>query len=222
MVVTYNKRLPKLKPILEDSWKILAINDTERQKFTEKPLICYRRNKNLRDMIGQTRISRNKVVKGKKTSTGRCLPCRSRPDAKCCYHVISTNFFTNKTKEKKFEIRQKLGCKSQDAIYLAFCDKCNDKQYVGNVEQQKVHRQINKHRNDSKKEGTIAIDQHFCLPNHTFNDFRMIVIEEISNQNMTKDQIRRILLKREDFWITKLQTLEPHGFNGKLNCPQAQ
>ena len=69
LVVTYNKRLPKLKPILEDSWKILAINDTERQKFTEKPLISYRRNKNLRDMIGQTRISQNKVVKG--------VPCRS-------------------------------------------------------------------------------------------------------------------------------------------------
>ena len=50
----------------------------------------------------------------------------------------------------------------------------------------------------------------------------MIVIEEISNQNMTRDQIRRILLKREDFWITKLQTLEPHGFNDKLNFPQAQ
>ena len=30
LVVTYNMRLPKLKPILEDSLKILGINDTER------------------------------------------------------------------------------------------------------------------------------------------------------------------------------------------------
>ena len=50
----------------------------------------------------------------------------------------------------------------------------------------------------------------------------MIVIEEISNQNMTREQIRHTLLKREDFWIIKLQTLEPHGFNDKLNFPQMQ
>ena len=50
----------------------------------------------------------------------------------------------------------------------------------------------------------------------------MIVIEEISNQNMTREKIRQTLLKREDFWIVKLQTLEPHGFNDKLNFPQMQ
>lgn len=219
LVVTYNRRLPKLKNIVEESWKILEINDTERQKFNEKPLICYRRNKNLRDILGQTRISRNKVVKGKTRSTGGCFPCRSRPDTKCCQHVVSTKYFTDKTKEKRFDIRQKLGCKSKDAIYLAWCDRCNDKQYVGKVESQKAHKRINKHRNDSKKEGTIAIDQHFREPNHNFNDFRMIIIEEISDRNMTREQVRRTLLKREDFWITKLQTLEPHGFNDKLNFP---
>ena len=220
LVVTYNRRLPKLKPILEESWKILAINETVRPNFIENPLICYRRNKNLRDILGQTRISRNKVVKQKSRTTGRCHPCRSRPDAKCCRHIISTNFFTNKTRDQRFDIRQRLGCKSKDAIYIAFCDKCDDnRQYVGKVEQQKAHRRINKHRNDSKKDGTISIDQHFRQQNHTFDDFRMIVIEEIYNGNMTREQIRHTLLKREDFWIKKLQTLEPHGFNDKLNFP---
>ena len=108
-----------------------------------------------------------------------------------------------------------------NAIYLAFCNRCLKDQYVGKIESQKAHKRINKHRNDSKKEGTIAIDQHFREPGHTFDDFRMIVIEEITDQNLTKEQIRHTLLQREDFWITKLQTLEPNGFNDRLNFPHA-
>ena len=47
----------------------------------------------------------------------------------------------------------------------------------------------------------------------------MIIIEEVTKKNMTKEQMRTTLLKREDFWILKLGTLEPHGFNDRLNFP---
>ena len=221
LVVTYDKRLPRIKEILEESWNILKINEAEGQKFKEKPLVCYRRNKNLRDILGQTRLSRNKVVRKKNQGRGRCTPCRSRPDAKCCNHVVSTDFFADKTGKRRFDIRQRTGCKSKNAIYLAFCEKCNKKQYVGKLEEQKAHRRINKHRNDAKKDGTIGIDQHFRTPGHSFDDFRIIIIEEITDKNMTKEQVRHTLLKREDFWISKLQTLEPHGFNDRLNFPNS-
>ena len=69
--------------------------------------------------------------------------------------------------------------------------------------------------------GTISIDQHFREENHSFEDFRLIIIEEITDQNMTREQVRHTLLTREDFWIKKLQTLEPNGFNDKLNFPHA-
>ena len=36
---------------------------------------------------------------------------------------------------------------------------------------------------------------------------------------MTKEQIRHALLRREDFWVKSLGTLEPLGFNEKLNFP---
>ena len=94
LVVTYNKRLPNLKKILEESWSTLHINETEKAKFKEEPLVCYRKNKNLRDILGQTRISK-KVARKKLQRTGRCAPCRSRPDTKCCQHVVSTTYFTD-------------------------------------------------------------------------------------------------------------------------------
>jgi hypothetical protein len=219
LVVSYNKRLPNLKKILEESWSTLQINETEKAKFKEGPLVCYRKNKNLRDILGQTRISKNRVARKKHQRTGRCAPCRSRPDTKCCQHVVSTTYFTDQA-GRSYDIRQRVGCKSRNAIYLAFCIKCNHKQYVGKVEKQGTNKRINKHRNDSKRDDSIAIDAHFREAGHIFNrDFRLIVIEEIEDQNMTKEQIRETLLRREDFWIVKLKTLEPRGFNDRLNFP---
>ena len=93
-------------------------------------------------------------------------------------------------------------------------------QYVGKVESQGASLRINKHRNDAKREDSIGIDRHFRLPGHDFDrDFRLIVIEEISNKNLTKEQNRLALLRREDFWIKKLETLEPNGYNDRLNFP---
>ena len=221
LVVTYNRKLPRIQELVDESWDILKINESIGQKFSEKPMICYRRNQNLREILGQNRISNNRVVKRRPETTGGCSPCRARPDTKCCNHVVQTKTFTDKLKRRQYTIRQKLNCKSKDALYLAWCDRCNAKQYVGKVESQKAHRRINKHWNDAKKDGSIGIDQHFRGPNHTFDDFRMIIIEEITNRNMTREQIRQTLLKWEDFWITKLNTLEPHGFNEKLNFPNA-
>ena len=50
-------------------------------------------------------------------------------------------------------------------------------------------------------------------------DFRVIVIEEITRKNLTRDQMCNLLHHREDFWITKLKIVEPNSFNEKLNFP---
>ena len=87
LVVTYDNRLPNIKKILDEDWKILQINENEGRKFSEKPRLCYKRNKNLRDILGQTRIKNNKVVRRTEDPPkGRCTPCRGRSDAKCCNH----------------------------------------------------------------------------------------------------------------------------------------
>ena len=220
LIVTYNKNLPDLKGILNTTWEHLEINPTVKAKFQDKPIICYKRNRNLRDEIGQTRISRNRVVRERIHQRGRCSPCLGRTDCQCCNHMISTSFFTNATGEARFEIRHRTNCRSKNAIYLGFCLKCNTKQYVGKVESQGTNKRVNKHRNDVHRPDAIAVDKHFCQPGHDFNrDFRIIVIEEVTKKNLTKEQMREILLRREDFWILKLRTLEPLGFNKKLNFP---
>ena len=219
LIITYNRTLPDLNDIINKTWEHLQINPSTAAKFPEKPILCYKRNRNLRDLIGQTKISRNKVVRNREANRGRCSPCNGRSDCLCCNHIINTTFFTSRT-GRRFEIRHRTNCRTKYAIYLGLCLKCNEEQYVGKVEAQGTNRRVNKHRNDVARPDAISIDRHFNQPGHCFNrDFRIIVIEEITNKNLTNEQMRNLLLRREDFWIQKLGTLHPGGFNDKLNFP---
>ena len=68
-----------------------------------------------------------------------------------------------------------------------------------------------------KRTKSIPYDEHFHQPNHNFdNHARFIIIESLENQvNTTID--RKRLEEREDFWVSRLQTTAPKGFNDKWN-----
>ena len=220
LIVTFNKHLPKLKEIVDNTWKTLKINPDESGKFEDQPILCFRRNRNLKDLIGQTRISNSKVLRKREKTIGKCTPCLSRIDTKCCKHIVSTSKFTNRSGTREYSIFHNVNCKSKNVIYLAHCRKCDNKPYVGKCEDQRMHKRINKHRCDAKRKDSIPIDRHFLLPNHNFDrDFRLTIIEEVTKRDLTKEQIRELLLRREDFWISKLETIHPGGFNEQLNYP---
>ena len=61
---------------------------------------------------------------------------------------------------------------------------------------------------DAIKINSIPIPRQFLLPDHNFEtDFKLTIIEQISNTNMTKERRRHLLLQGEDFLIKKLETL---------------
>ena len=63
-----NQTLPNFRKILSDNWSLLKINSRLKHVFNEQPVIAYRRNKNLRDVIGDTTIKNNKVVRKQKST----------------------------------------------------------------------------------------------------------------------------------------------------------
>ena len=103
-VVTSKKTLPGIKEILEKNWNILQINEDISKAFEEKPRIVCCRNKNLRDLIGQTTISNNKVIRKKNTQSkpGKCSKCNRRTGNQCCNQVLSTNTFRSQTTKEVF------------------------------------------------------------------------------------------------------------------------
>lgn len=218
LAVTYNKNLPNLRQAIDKNWNILSINSTIAPLFTEKPIIAFRRNSNLQQLLCKHKLQNNKPIIRSDKKIGRCRPCLSRANNKCCKQMVSTNHFTNRTTGKKFNIYHNLNCKSHNVIYLIECSLCNYKPYVGKSETPSNLR-TNNHRHDSKKQDSIPVDQHYGTIGHDFTKHAKItLIEKVENtSHMTEDEITNTLERREDFWIIKLNTLKPHGFNQELN-----
>ena len=215
-ITTYNKHTPDIKNIIDTCWDTLKVNKNIVGKFTEKPILSFRRNMNLKDLIGQTKLINNKVVRNSTKQIGKCSPCLTRTINKCCKNIQSTSVFKNRLTNRIFKIFHHVNCKSKFIIYLVECKKCHDKPYVGKTELM-ANERLNGHRSDARKHNSIPVDRHFLENGHNFEtDFKMTIIEQINKPNLTKESKRQLLLKREDFWIQKLQTLSPNGFNEEL------
>lgn len=216
-ITTFNKTLPKIKDTINKHWNLLQINDNLKNTFQEQPVYAYRRNKNLRDIIGQTTLLNSKVVRKKELKVGKCRPCLTQIHNQCCKQVTSTTNFTSQQTKQTFKIYHNLNCRSDFVIYLLECRRCKI-QYIGKSEPP-FNLRLNKHRNDAKnpKEDTIEACKHFNQ-HHRFNrDAKFTLIEQIKDKRKSREELRTILLKRENFWINKLKTLKPYGLNQELN-----
>ena len=179
-------------------------------------MIAFRKNKNLRQILCKHNLKNNQIMK-RENKIGKCRPCLSRPNNLCCKQMASTTFFTKRKSGKRYNILHNLNCKSNNVIYLIECILCNFKPYVGKSEPPSNMR-TNNHRADSSKENSIAVDKHFGQQGHDFTKHaRITLIEQIKDPNKSKEEITYILEKRENFWIIKLDTLCPNGFNQSLN-----
>ena len=217
-VVTYNQQLPPIKEAIDKHWDILKIDPKLRTVFSDKPFMAFKRNKNLRDIIGQKTVLNDKVRRHKDIATqkGWCSPCNSHGKNLCCRQIRNTNHFMSTSTKQTFKIHHRLNCRSKFVIYLLECKRCSI-QYVGKSEWA-MNIRINKHRDDVLREDAILACQHYKQTSHSFNeDATFTIIETLKDQGKELTSMRRTLEDREDFWIKKLKTLTPFGFNEKLN-----
>ena len=187
--------------------------------------MAFRRNRNLRDILGQVHVSRGRKILRKpinKKRTG-CTACLSTTRNLCCGHIVSTKKFRSDATGEELEILHNLNCKSRNVIYLAHCSLCRNTQYVGKSEPP-AHLRFNTHRSDVKDPKGGAFDHHFRLPGHDFNRHaRFTLIEQIKNHHQNSQaENRRQLEAREDYWMLRLRTLKPSGMNDSLNSGTRQ
>ena len=222
LAVTYNKKLPNLKKAINDNWDILSINQEIAPLFREKPIRAFHRNRNLKNILCKYKLQKNRPINQKRRKLGKCRPCLSKQNNKCCAQMVSTDHVINRKTGKIFKIYHNLNCKSKNVIYLIECALCQNKPYVGKSEPPSNLR-TNNHRSDAKNPDSIAVDRHFFEnKDHDFEKHAKItLIERLENTaHMTEQEITHNLEKREDFWIKKLNTCSPDGFNQELNFPE--
>ena len=98
MIIDYCKdfpqNLPNIRSAINKHWNILKINPELEGTFQNtKPFLAYQRNRNLKDLIGQTTLNNNKVIQKKPTEKGKCRPCLTKlpTDTNNIYIHQSTN-----------------------------------------------------------------------------------------------------------------------------------
>ena len=62
LTVTYNRTLPDLKAIIDKNWHILQIEPKLKEIFAEPPILAFKRNKNLKDIIGGNKVLDKKTI----------------------------------------------------------------------------------------------------------------------------------------------------------------
>ena len=77
---------------------------------------------------------------------------------------------------------------------------------------------LKNHRKDMKKVDAITACLHFQEESHNFNKcVKRTIIDQLKNTSKSKETLTQRLIKREMFWILKLDTLYPKGFNMGLS-----
>ena len=132
--------------------------------------------------------------------------------------MMNTTQFMNRKTGKQFKLYHNVNCKSINVIYLIECTLCHFKPYVGKCETG-FNLRLNNHRTHAKSDKSILVDKHFTSTDHDFTKHAKITIIEKLIKNMSKQLTTATLENREDFWIQKLNTLVPLGFNISLNNP---
>ena len=81
-VLTYNRFLQNISNIVRKHWNILNISRTVQGLFQKEPITAFKRNRNLKEIIGSNCIENGKVKRTKKNSPWTCLwicsPCLSK------------------------------------------------------------------------------------------------------------------------------------------------
>ena len=153
-------------------------------------------------------------------------------NCQCC-NVVSSSPKSKITVNGEKVFLPNGNCKSKNVIYLAECNLCTDKCYVGRTVQP-LHKRVNGHRQsfyNVVSKGLSYVnspdtDDTFCLGIHLYNEhgvtsnfndhFTFHVLDHVSPLQMEKS---------EHLYIHKLNTLFPNGMNRSnpfglpiLNC----
>ena len=122
------------------------------QIFSEPPIIAYRRDRNLNDILVHGKHNRIFKTRGEESD--------SYPDKKVC--DMSGYCPRN-------------NCKTTNVIYDLYCEICKNVVYVGETERTVGERK--EHLADIRHKRDKAVAIHFSAANHSFKDHKFVILE---------------------------------------------
>ena len=196
------------------AYKTASKDHNFKKAFPEKPLIAYRRQKNIGEIITRAKLHplpREGGVERREQAPGfkKCRRFGGRGCAMCPYVENATSHYSTATGES-FKIKNFITCTTSNVIYDLWCDKCRNSpsvtkgsdQYTGRTSNMASIR-FSAHKSDVNT-GRIskAVSEHFKLPGHKVSDMRFLPFEIVTESNET------LLASRETYWIDRKKNLQ--------------
>ena len=202
--ITYHPAFARIKDTLSKIHLLLTPNEEHRNVFPAVPIIGFRRDKSLQDMLVRAKLPERNIQCGR---SGRFHGKRCG----VCNFIQDTSSFYDNDLRNKYTIKGgRLNCNSRNVVYLDQCIICN-MQYVGSSTTKFRFRFNNYrccHRKYSLNQSVAqaSFHAHFSQPDRNgMDDWSFILIDSASGE----DSVRR----EESFWQFKLNTLFPTGLN---------
>ena len=206
LVMTYDPRLPKMSAVVHKHFKALMVDPEMRSVFQDKGVqVAFKCHRNIREFLCRAKLyeqnDRRNPIRGAQLGWRRCSKCTT-----CSHSENKTAFIVSATKER-VPITQRLDCKTEGLLYVAFCSRCwNRPQYIGKTKRTLMERgrehllNIEKILAGTYSKQPSKLYTHFTTNGHTAKDFVIFGFEEIYGDDFTA-------LSRERYWINRADTV---------------
>jgi hypothetical protein len=207
--------MPDYGSIFRQHWAHMVSEYPELKRvMSAPPRICYRRPKNLRDILVRAKVPPPSSVKPLRQKQGfkRCMNSRCQ----CCPFTVNTKTHSSLYSKKSWSIQSPVDCNTNNCVYAVTCKKgghsgaaCGTEcQYVG-LTTRKAKVRWGEHKSSAKpllQQTSKPVGKHFSEKGHEIHDMNFVVIEKVRSQNPF------ILKARESYWIKQYDSVR-HGLN---------
>ena len=196
LVITHHPHNFAAVRILTHHLSILRSDPTTRMLFPDPPLVSYKRDRNLRDLLVRSRLHDHKL--GHRGT----IPCH-RPLCNTCPYVLQTS--TVVFPKGPFVVREGFTCVSRNVIYAIVCQRCSQA-YIGETGRRLGDR-FREHIYDISRDAGTPVASHFNSRDHEgVRDIRVTAILSCSSDDSSRWALENKL-------IARMGVLTPHGIN---------
>ncbi|KAI8781018.1 E3 ubiquitin-protein ligase XIAP X8 [Biomphalaria glabrata] len=196
LILTYHPHNVKAKNIFLKNLNILQADEHTRDVFSSPPLVVFRRDQNLQDILVHTKLHNISSEPG-------TWPCKRR-NCQTCKHTLATPTVT--CPKMTIKISGKFNCNSRGVIYAIICSRCQ-MVYIGNTGRT-LKTRLQEHLRDIRNFATKPVSIHFNNPHHRgTTDLLVTAIQQCNDKN-TRLQIENKLIYMSG-------TLQPNGINNQ-------
>lgn len=203
--IDYTSLAYSIKKVVLKHWHILS----DVPGCNNKPFIGFRKTATIKDLLVHADLKVDANIENSPNGHFRCLRCAACPlswETKCI-EFSDINF--------KWVLKSYSSCATKRTIYMVVCP-CGLR-YIGES-MRAIKTRILEHKSKIKHAHLDApLVDHFVSKGHRYDDFKFVVLEVIKTNKYDRKDIRKVLLKREAFWIYRLNTIHPHGLNASLD-----